>query len=184
MTIKDEIARIAAVAGQKFMTNDFPNLQPEVKGCMRGVTFLWGHVLEVVNTLQTYSNNPDLRTAKYPLIALFTDIPVFKNKYGDFDGTLLHIVIANSTMPAYDSPRREGINFIPILRPLYGYFIAELKKSSVFSILNPMTDLKHEYYERFYWGKEGLYGNTGNIFNDYIDAIEIRNLDLRLNTPC
>jgi hypothetical protein len=43
--------------------------------------------------------------------------------------------------------------------------------------------MKHDMIERFYWGREGIYNNAGNVFNDYIDAIEIRNLDLKINVP-
>jgi hypothetical protein len=31
-----------------------------------------------------------------------------------------------------------------------------------------------------YWGKKGLYGVEGNVFDDHIDAIEIKNLDAKI----
>lgn len=182
--IKNEIARIAAIAGTKFMSINYPYLLPDIKGCIRGVTFLWGHPIEVVKTLQDYTNHEDLRYEKFPLIALFTDIPVSKYKYGDYDGVSLRIIIANGTLPTYDSPTREDKNFIPVLRPIFNHFITALKKSSVFSFVDEMSDLKYDYVERYYWGREGLYGNAGNIYNDHVDAIEIRNLELKVNAQC
>jgi len=44
----------------------------------------------------------------------------------------------------------------------------------------------HDKIDRLFWGRSGLYGNEGNIFNDHLDAIEIQNLSLslRLNKNC
>lgn len=179
--IKDEIERCANVANTKFMATNYPLLSNEVKGCMTGVNFLWGHPLEIANTLLEYTKHKDKKFEKFPLIALYTDINVQVGKYGDYDGVNLTIIIANATNQKLTSAQREVRNFIPILRPIYGYFIDELERSSVFSIQDPKQDMKHNMIERFFWGKEGIYNNTGNVFNDYIDAIEISNLDLKIN---
>jgi hypothetical protein len=179
--IKDEIERIAGVAGAKFIAKNLPALDASIKGGMNTTTFMWGHPIEIVNTLGDWTKHDDLKFDKFPLIALFTDIPIFKNKYGDYDGTLLEIIIATGTERTYDSPTREIKTFAPILRPLYTYFMEELERSNVFAVNDVNTDLKHEYNERFFWGKQGIYGNVGNVFNDFIDAIQIRNLDLKVN---
>jgi len=40
--------------------------------------------------------------------------------------------------------------------------------------------VEHTPINRLYWGKNGLYGNTGNVFSYYIDAIEIKDLVFKI----
>ena len=45
----------------------------------------------------------------------------------------------------------------------------------------PGTDgIEHTKIDRLFWGKEGLYANEGNIFEDFLDCIEIRDLELNV----
>lgn len=182
--IKNEIQRIASVVDMQFQARIMPNLTDEVKGCMTGVHFLWGHPLEIVETLQGYTAHDTLKYEKFPLIALYTDIPVDKQGAGDYDVAVLRIIIANSTERNLTSPERENINFLPILYPIYQLFLHELNLSNVFSMVDDTQDLQHRVTERYYWGKQGLYGNVGNVFNDFVDAIEIENLRLKINISC
>jgi hypothetical protein len=61
----------------------------------------------------------------------------------------------------------------------------ELAQSvSVSSTLDRLDLFEHQKYDRLYWGKQGLYGNSGNIFNDFIDAIEINELKFEILNTC
>lgn len=178
----DEIERCALAAGAKFVANELEAL--EDKDCVVDVNYLKGHRLEVVNAIKTMDKDPNQRPLKFPLIALFTDIDVQYNRYQDYDGVTLSMVIAHRTSKDYSTEEREVKVFDPFLRPLFNRFFNELYSSSIFVIDDEDKDIKVRGIERFYWGKTGLYGNTGGIFQEYVDAIEINNLDLKIHKIC
>ncbi len=83
------------------------------------------------------------------------------------------------TSQDYTSDERYTNSFRPVLYPLYDLFIKHVINSGFF--LNASSSLTlHDKIDRVFWGKQGLYGVEGNIFNDHIDAIEIQNLSLDL----
>ncbi len=104
------------------------------------------------------------RFDKYPLIALFEDID--ENNAGNYLNSSggLNIIIARATRPEYKADVRREKNFKPFLYPLFENFMQE--------------------YKRLYWGRSGLYRNSANIGNDFIDAIEIQNLSFRTSEAC
>lgn len=182
--IKDDIERITTLVSRRFMAEVYPKLTKDLQNTMRQISFFWSHPLEIVNTLQELSEHPDLMFEKFPCIMLYTDIPVRVGASGDYDTCSLNIIIANRTQPNYRASDREQYNFIPILRPIYQMFLMELKNSTVFSVNDIALDAKHTYIERYYWGKESIYGNTGNITTDYLDAIQLQDLQLTLTNQC
>lgn len=182
--ILDEFTRIANVAGTKFMEDDFLRLQSSEKDCVRTVSSLYGHPLDIVKKLKEWSQHKDKKFEKYPLIALFTDVPVYLNRYGDYDGTSLQIIIAMRTDPTWDAAKRNVTTFTNFLRPIARYFMQEIIRSPVFSTVSETDDIKATVYERYYWGRQGLYSNEGNVFSDCVDAIQIENLELKVNKSC
>lgn len=182
--VMDEIERCALAAGSKFMTLDYPTLSDELKACVEQVNYFCGHRLEVVNEIKERDKDPDLRKAKFPLIALFTDISIQHGKYGEYDGALLQMVIAHRTEREYTTDERILNSFDPYLRPIFNRFMNELYTSGVFAVVDEETDLKCNAIERFFWGRNGLYGNVGSVFNEYVDAIELNNLDIKLHKNC
>ena len=149
--------------------------------------YMHGHPLDIIKVLQEKTRNDTLKFKKYPLIALFQD---FTESIGENDmirssTDSLNIVIAVDTSPDYDSVQRYTNSFRTILYPIYDIFIEKIISSGWF--VNAGDGLvSHDKIDRLYWGRQGLYGNEGNIFNDFIDAIEIQNLtlDLRLTQKC
>jgi hypothetical protein len=149
---------------------------------------MWGHPKEIVQRLQTIASSPEPpaegEIAKaFPLICLFTDIPVTMNTPIGFNGTArLQIIIANATEQNLLAPERLEKNFKPVLRPIKKEFLRQVGLYSTFSF--PELP-RHTEIERYYWGRQGLYGNEGNILNDYVDCIEIENLEVRIkNDTC
>jgi hypothetical protein len=141
--------------------------------------YLYGHPLEVINTLSEWTKNPTKKFQKFPLIILFTDIEESKGLHQGINSEVkLEVIICTATKPEYKSTERTEITFKPVLYPLYDLFIAELANSGYFMESNDLVP--HTMTPRYYWGKSGLYGNTANMFNDYIDAIEIKNLQLTI----
>lgn len=177
--IKDEVKRIVGQVSQYFKEEVVPKLPENRQKYFNGITFFWGNPLELIATLEDYTKHDDLKYEKFPFIGLYNDIPIYKNKYGDYDGTLLELVFATSTDPTLDSNKRELESFKPLLRPIYGKFMELLAKSHIFVINDVSTDLKHTLTERYYWGRSNIYGRKAQ-FNDYLDAIQVSGLDLKL----
>jgi len=132
---------------------------------------------EIVNKLKLKSD----ATTKYPLIWYMIDGSVkqeIKTKYIKCNVT---IVICNETSKDFSAKERYEKNFIPVLRPLYDGLMARFSKSL---LVRSPDQYPHTYYENLFWGKDGLYGHTGNIFDDMLDAIIIENLQFFLINNC
>lgn len=139
----------------------------------------YGHPLEIVNTLVQKTNNTSYRAKKFPMICLFQDFKETMDVEGrSADG--LNLVICTDTQPTYSASDRYTNTFKTILYPLWDMLIKYMKQSNKIN----QNVFEYDKYDRLYWGKQGLYGNTGNIFNDYLDAIEIMNLSLNFIEKC
>lgn len=174
--IQDILEPIVAKVSAKLL----PSLQA-FKPDITAVHYDYGHPIEIIETLAQKSQTGEFVYNKYPLIALFLDAGLQRGReigvYGEFT---LHIAIINGTQAEYKAKQRDDENFKPVLMPIYLEFMNQIKKSGRFFITS--ADLiPHEPINRYYWGKQGLYGNEGNIFNDYVDCIEIKNLKLKVN---
>jgi len=140
------------------------------------VTYKHGHGLEVITEL-SHLTTSQVSSTVYPVICLFQD---FEENINDVDelGATLHIIIANVTKPEYTAPERYEHNFIPTLYPLLETFITYLKQHHNVNVVN-----SYKKIDRVSWGKKGLYSNTSNVFNDYIDAIELK-IDIDFINTC
>lgn len=137
-----------------------------------------GHPLEIVNTLRKRTSSPTKKFEKFPLIALFEDIDT-TNGEGLFRlNSKLNLIIAVNTDRDYNAEKRYTESFDKVLTPLYNLFIKHYLRSR--NVHSNHRKVAHEPIYRLNWGKKGLYGTDGNIFNDYIDAIEIKNLDAKI----
>ena len=149
--------------------------------------YMYGHPLEIIDTLAKKDKHDTHKFNKYPLIALFQD---FTETMGEHQATQsavndMNIVICMNTSPDYTAEDRYTNTFKTVLYPLYDLLIKHILKSKWFRNIDPGL-VPHQKIDRLFWGRSGLYGNESNIFNDYIDAIEIQNLalELRLKQNC
>jgi len=140
--------------------------------------YYYGHPSEIVNTLSQKSQNDTLKFQKFPMIGLFQD---FSERYEDLVWTVENctVILAQQTKPTYKASERYTNTFKAVLYPMYEQLITSMNNSKYIQ-----WDKNHVKIDRVYWGKEGLYGNTGNIFNDYIDAIEIKFNEIQINKFC
>jgi hypothetical protein len=133
----------------------------------------FGHPLEIIETLRSKSEASSLKYEKYPLVALFMDI---KEKKG---GLLIDreaevtVLFITDTLPEYKAAERLEKTFNPILIPLWEQFKDGLKKHPYIHVDKGVLDIS-EYTEHMFWGKNGIYGTDGNIFDDRLDAIEVK----------
>lgn len=148
------------------------------------VYYDYGTVTEIVNRLTAKDRNATEKTQKYPLVWFllnpYLEFDVDGSKASEEDLKDAHIIICTETSPNYSSKERYDNNVIPVLRPLYEEVIKELKDGNEFRSKN----YKHTMLECLYWGNNDLYGRTGNVLNDSVDAIIIKNFDLLINENC
>lgn len=144
------------------------------------IQYMHGHPLEIIKRLQEKSDSVKQKGKKYPLVALFQDFRIDRGARLDIYGTTqLNLIIANSTEPNYYTDDRYIKNFVPILYPIYMEFMNQLRIHPVFEFKS-QDQIKHTLIERVYWGKAGLYGSDGNIFNDHLDCLEIQSLEITI----
>jgi len=165
----------------------------QVKGDATGNTtykslapyFSYGHILEIANELTKKDNSTAIKSfEKYPIILLPLDLDSeFNPLFNSFDYTNVRLIIANKTQPTYTSKDRIKENFDPILYPLYEQLITGLSRnrSIIPQQIAPFTP--HKKTDRLFWGSQ--LNNNANVVNDFLDAIEVSNLSLRIiNTKC
>ena len=140
--------------------------------------YLFGHPSDIVNVLAERNKSAKFSYQKYPLIALFQDFD--ESMESGSSSADLKIIIANIRKPTYDTDDRYTYSFEAVLYPI----LAQLERALQVSKHIDMISNDYTKTDRAYWGKTGLYGNEGNIFDDHIDAIELNNLSLKFKNIC
>ena len=148
------------------------------------VYFMHGHPKEIVNVLQGYTNSPDFKDKKYPLIILVRDIedeePLIGQNGIDISFKC-QFFICTITSPDLRAEDREVKNFKPILHPILYEFLNQITISPLFST-ETVEQMKMKWTDRYYWGANVI---DKNQLNDYIDAVEIKQMTLTLyNQSC
>lgn len=137
---------------------------------------------ELIATLAQADGSGEERFNKYPLIHLVQDVVEERGQdVGIYSTTLLNIIFIHQTDQNYKIDDRDEKVFKPVLWPMYYQFMEELKKSAwIFGSYDTTGEFRHRVIKRAFWGNRNLQGSK-NILNDYVDAIEIQNLQLKIN---
>lgn len=145
-----------------------------------GIYFKHGHILEIVSELEALSKGPATKSQRYPLVALLRDFPELNGALPGIDSqNTLNLIIAIRTERTYTADKREALSFTPILKPIVAELLHQFEMSGKF--MAPGQDQQNYLaIERYFWGRESISGAKENIFNDWIDCIEIKNLNLKL----
>ena len=146
---------------------------------LTGVHYQYGTGLEIIETLSQMSQN-DSEMDKYPLICLFLDVnETFGTEAGVYSEIpTLRMAIINSTDMNFKAYQRDDENFKPILTPIYQCLLRRMHTEGAF-MFNGLG-FEHDAKRNYFWGREGLYGKEGSIFNDRLDAIEITFRNLKI----
>lgn len=142
------------------------------------VYYMYGHPKEIASRLQELTNSPTEAHKKFPLIILFTDIQIDHDVPGFYGATRLRMLIANFTLPTYISEQRTEINFKPILHPIKDELI---KQISLYRQFTYKDELRYSETDMYFYGSQI---NDKNIFNDHIDAIELRDIRINIKNKC
>lgn len=162
--IVDEIAAVIAKVNTALTSASFGSLP---------IYYMYGHPREISNRLQDLTNSPTESHKKFPLVILFTDITIDKDIPGFYGSARLRMLIANFTEPNYISEQRTELNFKPILHPIKDELINQISLSRRFTFED---ELQYSETDMYFYGSQI---NDKNIFGDYIDAIELK--DIRIN---
>lgn len=138
------------------------------------VFYMYGHYIEVVSRLKQLSESKNLKDRKYPLIVLFTDIPVTPTGFGFFGDAKLQVMILHYTDQNYYAPDRLANVFKPVLEPIKEEFIHQVE---IYEQFTRPTELAFTQIRHYFWGSAE---NKKNPFNDRLDAIELRDIEITI----
>jgi hypothetical protein len=148
-----------------------------------GINYQYGPLLEITTTLTQMSKNDATSEQKYPLVCLV--FPIVENHDGKVVGidqnTPIRLIIARWSNATDKTADRYAKNFIPILYPIYEELLEQLDNDPrfLFQSADLLTHIKTDY--PFYGGETTADLQKANIFNDFVDAIELK-INLKINT--
>lgn len=144
--------------------------------------FSYGHYADVVKELKQIDGAIN-GYVKYPLIWLVMDYVEKTTEALDEECELhnIQILIVCDTDANYSMTERMNVSFKSKLYFIYKQLLKEIVHSGYFK-QSVVSKLSFEKIDRPYWGGGGENGSNGaaNLFSDYVDAIQIRNLSLNL----
>lgn len=139
-----------------------------------------GPIIDMVRMLGEKNESKTFKFKKYPLVWLVQD---FTEDYGRDAGRIydvpLKIVLVTSTEQNIYASKRYETTIKPILYPILDLLIDAIEKHPN----NNQRRFEFKKTDRLHWGKSGIYGNEGNIANDYLDAIELT-INLKIIQNC
>lgn len=143
------------------------------------VNYVFGNTRYVKAALDEMSRGSFLLGAKLPMIALFT--PVYEDRGNPEYHSVasVNVLIACKTNRDWNNEQRREFSFVNVLRPIYDRFIEELRADGRIDVGYKGT-VRHRYSENYSYGRYGAYTDNGEEVTEPIDAIDIRNLELKI----
>lgn len=158
---------VGAVAQKKLAALNA--LYPDINA----ITFIYGSSNEMVETLVQMDKSPSHKYNIWPAFLLFLDLSTnTTSNAGNYPEIKLQMAIVMPTDPKYKAAERYEHIFEPILYPLWREFIKQLADSGCFADYE--STISYTKYDRPYWGRKG------NTLNEVVDAIELKDLTLKL----
>lgn len=145
----------------------------------KAINFEAGNEVQVTRQQTLKEQGTASKYLKYPLVWLVTPFTVDHNGAGQQEAQDIKIIIAERTETELTTLQRETQIFKPVLIPIYEKLLQLISTSGKFGVLGPAS-IKHKHTFFHYWGKN----NEANIFSDFVDVIEIKNLNLIINENC
>lgn len=155
---------------------------------IHNINYQYGHFRELISTLAQWDADASQQQQlqKYPLVFLVQDFREQRGKTaGMYAEVSLNIIVCHQTDPNYKVTDRMANVFKPVLYPIYYSLIKQLSKNSLTYAVSPDL-IAHDKWDRAFWGTSKLNaGNDKTLLNDYVDAIDIQNLSLKISyQPC
>ena len=143
------------------------------------VFFDWGHYDAVNKNLYSKSKAVHDKT-RYPLIWMVTPFDERSNPKQDYYCELsgLDFLFLMGTIGTDSMEKTTGKAFQPRLWPVVDAFKEAIADSGYFQVLSADA-IPYDYQKDWYFKSVGE--GKGNLFNDYIDAVQLKNVRLRVN---
>lgn len=142
------------------------------------ISYLHGNIKEIAAKLVAKRNAPKLKAKMFPLVLLIEDITIDRRLGSNMYGTAnVNVIICNHTKAGLTSEQREDANFVKILRPMYHSLLYQIGQHRAFTLYSD-RNIPHTMTERKLWGNDA---KTEHALGDYIDAIDLMNMELPLN---
>lgn len=140
--------------------------------------FYIGHRKDINNQFKI-KDRRSTKDKKYPAIVLSLDTEAeAENGFFLYSPTVWLLALSKD---AYTTEQRFTEVFEPVLFPLYKSFIQSLVKSPVFQWSGEQSAPAHSMVDRYYVGTPGSEGNKNKLFDDPLDAVEIRDLKINIS---
>lgn len=143
----------------------------------RNVSYLFGDWSYISNQLTVWGKSPNTSPLKFPIICLYS--PFTEERDAEDARVSLEFILMVNTEKDYTNEDRELISFDKVLRPIYRLFMDEIRGDRRFAS-DYRGVVPHQYTENYRYGRVGVLGPDGKPFRDFIDAIEIKNLELTI----
>lgn len=145
------------------------------------VSYMFGDWEYISGQLTEWSQSQKTSKLKFPIICLYS--PYVENRTSKIPDASLEFIIMVDTKKEYLNEEREKVSFAKVLRPVYEAFIKSILASP--DIINEYNGIVHHLYtENYRYGRKGVEAD-GKPFKDFIDAIEIKNLNVKIkNIKC
>ncbi len=143
------------------------------------IGYVFGNTQYIKTYLDEMSKGKYGTNEKLPLIALFTPVVEDRNNPDYHAVVKVNILIACKTNRDWNNEQRRDYSFAGVLRPIYDRFLEELKADGRLDF-GYKGAVRHSYSENYSYGKYGAFTSTGDEVSEPIDAIDIRNLELKI----
>ena len=151
----------------------------------RNISFLGGEWDDIADKRKTWGKSRKTAGMKFPIICLYS--PFTEDRTGRQPKVSLSLLIAVNTLKDMTNEEREKVSFEGVLRPIYREFIRQV--SLAHDMVEPPygrgASVPHRYTENYRYGRKGVSSGDGTPFCDYIDTIEITDLEITVkNKEC
>lgn len=145
--------------------------------CGMNVSYIFGDWGYICNQLAVWGQTASTARRKYPVVCLY--LPYVEDRTGTEAKVSLEFLMLVNTLKGRSNDERERESFEAVLRPVYRTFMEEVAKEPRF-VHNYDGTVPHLYTENFQYGRLGVLGADGKPFRDFVDAIEIKNMELTI----
>lgn len=140
------------------------------------VNFVWGDSSYMREYLLSLKKSVSTASYRFPLIGLYS--PFDERVSGGVTNVSVNLILAVNTLPGYTNEQRLETSFKEVLRPLFEDLKKALESDGAIDV--PYKGLEYTYSENYSFGKRGALDVDGKEMDEKIDAIEIKNLNLKL----
>lgn len=146
--------------------------EPEIK-------YIFGNAQYVKERLEELSMSSEV--LKFPLVVLFTPVTEDKGNPDYETEASLNMLIACSSTDSreWTNEVRLERSFVGVLRPIYEALIEAFLNDGRFDF-DYEQGVPHKMRENYSYGRYGAYTESGDAVSEPIDAIDIRDLKIKV----